>query len=313
MLFVKIAIAVVAPVLIFIGYVNFRDYDDREWFLVPLVLGIICIPLDIALWGKFRILFIISIILLAIFIVGVLVLFIIFKIDSIKSEAKKKEDKLKENFTPETIESISEDLLKAAHFFIDDELLMTKSETKSDSTNESGKVVLKSSSLKNNIIIDSDTKGKLISINNDIVKIQFDASADCALFFSAYGKKDGKYWLCNEDGSPCINTIIYNKERYGSRFEHTGIRGLRRRYEQEWLDILKTEDANKTFSSTARTNDKDELPLEDRWELIIATELDKHHEEMNGRDHFYYPPYLMYKLEKKSSTKTVTTKAKGAW
>lgn len=293
MLFVKIIVAVIAIALILISIAapNDGEIDVPFFFELGIFPGVACIPLDIALWGNFRVLFIISIILLAISIVGIIAFYIIKKIDDKKQEArnaefvaKMKEESLKRALTPESLESIPQDLLKSAHFFISGQIEMSKTETKLDSASESGKVVLKSSSLENTIIIDEDTKGKLLSIDNGMVKIQFDATEDCSLFFRIFeDNKDGKYWLCREDGT-LINdtdTIVYNKEEY-------------------------------KVSSVIDEEIKDDWEFKVRIGSFYKQVVSKW-EEDEKLGIYFYPPYLMYKLEEISSSKTVTTKAKGAW
>ena len=291
MLFVKIIVAVIAIALILISIIVAQNDDVSPYFGLGIFPGIACVPLDIALWGNFRVLFIISIILLAISIVAIIALYISEKIADKKQkardaerEAKKKEDSLKRALTPESLESIPQDLLKSAHFFISGQIEMSKTETKSDSASESGKVVLKSSSLENTIIIDEDTKGKLLSIDNGMVKIQFDATEDCSLFFRIFeDNNDGKYWLCREDGT-LINdtdTIVYNKEEY-------------------------------KVSSVIDEEIKDDWELNVRIGSFYKQVVSKW-EEDEKLGIYFYPPYLMYKLEEISSRKTVTTKAKGAW
>ena len=291
MLFVKIIVAVIAIALILISIIVAQNDDVSPYFVLGIFPGVACIPLDIALWGNLKVLFIISIILLAISIVGIIAFYISEKIADKKQkardaerEAKEKEESLKRALTPESLESIPQDLLKSAHFFISGYIEMSKTETKSNSASESGKVVLKSSSLENTIIIDEDTKGKLLSIDNGMVKIQFDATEDCSLFFRIFeDNKDGKYWLCREDGT-LINdtdTIVYNKEEY-------------------------------KVSSVIDEEIKDDWEFKVRIGSFYKQVVSKW-EEDEKLGIYLYPPYLMYKLEEISSRKTVTTKAKGAW
>ena len=189
MVFVKILLSIISVGLFGLG-INLIFIGN------PLIVfGISGILLSISLWGKFKTLFIISIIALVISIIT----FIIYLI-------RKRENSLKKAFTMETISQLGEDLLKNAHYFIDEELKMVKVDTKSENTSESGRMVSKSSSLENQVIITTETKGKLLSIDDNEIRIQFDAQEDCSLSFKF--KKDGFYLNADED------KVIYNKNEY---------------------------------------------------------------------------------------------------
>ena len=189
MVFVKILLSIISVGLFGLG-INLIFIGN------PLIVfGISGILLSISLWGKFKTLFIISIIALVISIIT----FIIYLI-------RKRENSLKKAFTMETLSQLGEDLLKNAHYFIDEELKMVKVDTKSENTSESGRMVSKSSSLENQVIITTETKGKLLSIDDNEIRIQFDAQEDCSLSFKF--KKDGFYLNADED------KVIYNKNEY---------------------------------------------------------------------------------------------------
>ncbi|BDC94993.1 hypothetical protein [Treponema saccharophilum] len=171
-------------------------------FSIPhFSFGVIGIPFCISLWGNFRLLFVISSIAVIIAVI-VVVVFLIRKF------LKEKEKKSKRAFAVYDIEELGEDVLMTAYFFIDRELEMTKSESESKITNENGKVVVSRSSLRDTIIITPDTKGKLLSISDDEIKIQFDSEEDCSLSFE---KRNGVNFFLATNSE---KEVLYGKNEY---------------------------------------------------------------------------------------------------
>ena len=193
-------ISTIFPIVLLIAFTLIRILirnclgDKSPVSIVLLILGIVGVNLVVYLWWKN---WNISARILPFSIIPIIVLAIWHN--------RQKEDSLKKPFTTETIKNLSEELLKNAYYFLDTELKMTRVETSSEKTSESGKMVLKSSSLENQIIITENTKGKLLSIDNDVIRIQFDADEECSLFF----RNIGKYELKTDDGK-----VIYNKNEY---------------------------------------------------------------------------------------------------
>ncbi|BDC94995.1 hypothetical protein [Treponema saccharophilum] len=214
MLFVKIIVAVIAIALILISIAAPNDgkIDVPFFFELGIFPGVACIPLDIALWGNFRVLFIISIILLAISIVGIIVAYIINKISVAKIKAIKAKVLDLGVLTSETMESIPLDLLYSANFFISGSLGFIKY----DSSKPALSVDLKS--LENMIVIGSDTKGKLMAANNGMVEILFEtARKSCTLYFKTFEHgEDAEYLLCKKDGSLILSDrkITLDNEEY---------------------------------------------------------------------------------------------------
>ena len=214
MLFVKIIVGILAVALIATpaiaswAWKNSKGYD---WgILIPISVGVICISLDIALWGNFKVLFIISIILLAISIVGFIVAYVINKISVAKIKDKVVDFEV---LTSETMESISSDLLYTANFSLSSSLGFIKY----DKSKPAFSVDLKR--LENMIIIERETaKGKLVDINNGIIEIMFEnARKACTLYFKKFENgEDAEYFLCRENGSLILSDrkIRLDKEEY---------------------------------------------------------------------------------------------------
>ena len=113
----------------------------------------------------------------SIFIVFIIVLIII----KMSRRKKEKESSLKTDFTTKTIKELSAGLLKTAHYFLSEDLILKRIDKQDESISESGKMVLKSSSFENQIVITKNTKGKLIETNEGEVKIQFWSLPDLRL------------------------------------------------------------------------------------------------------------------------------------
>ena len=135
-----------------------------------------------------------------------LISFVVIIIVTLFRKKKEKDSSLKTKLTMGTIASLSEELLKNAYYFLSEELTLKRIDEQNEKTSESGRMVLKSSSLENQVIITTKTKGKLLSVNDNEIRIQFDTQEDCSLSFK--DEIDGFY--LNADG----DKVIYNKNEY---------------------------------------------------------------------------------------------------
>ncbi|MBR6081032.1 MAG: hypothetical protein IKP60_12875 [Treponema sp.] len=198
------------------GFIVYMDYEDGllSQILLPIEkVGCFSIfpviVFIVSLWGKFTIFLVISIILWGI---GLLIISCWFICK------KSIEEKFwHDSINLEMIKNMPSDELKSAIYYLSEDLDLVKNISQSVKSNGDGKI--KNDTKREMIHIRRYTKGKLLEINGDLIKIQFDVNEDCSLAFKYKPEYDyegyvddgsGRFFLLMQD----YCTVIYNKDEY---------------------------------------------------------------------------------------------------
>lgn len=142
-----------------------------------------------------------------------------------KEEQKKQENQSRTNLTIESFDLFSEETLKMAYYYVDEDLKLTAVSSETGKETVDGQVVVSTNKTNNIVEIPNDIPGKLIFHDGNEVKIQFGKSENCYLIFEI-AENDNKYKLKVEnkevinydgkeyvvDGSPCV--LYKLKENY---------------------------------------------------------------------------------------------------
>ncbi len=190
-IFISIIVVVVA-----LGASDFANEDKRiKKHFVVFCLSLVAFL--VYLWSSSKIFLIIAI--------------VVFVIDLILIFASKLENTHRTALTMSAIKTIPLAALKESYFFLSDDLYLEKVSNQRP-VNKSGKIeeVL----VDEKVFISRYTKGKLLEVNGDEIKIQFDTTEDSSLLFkynsNCLDNLYEKFCLC-ADKNDCV---LYNNSLY---------------------------------------------------------------------------------------------------
>ena len=119
-------------------------------------------------------------------------------------------DRYRTNFNMKTLDAFPQDVLKNGYYYVSKNLKLTRIVNSIAQTDDAGKIILESGTVKNEVIISNKTKGKLLEVKDSedgyTIKVQFDTDENCYLLFLCKKKKS---FLENNDGK-----VIYNGFEY---------------------------------------------------------------------------------------------------
>lgn len=119
-------------------------------------------------------------------------------------------NRYKTKFNEKTLDAFPQDVLKNGYYYVSKNLKLTRVENSIAQTDDAGKIILESGTVKNEVTISKKTKGKLLEVKDSedghIIKVQFDTDESCYLLFLCKKKNS---LLENNDGK-----VIYNGFEY---------------------------------------------------------------------------------------------------